>query len=69
MNLNSSLLKFLTIDCLNLPDPRLRIKEEEEDSLGIILSPQRKSFGTGCHVATANQGRHARPSSPNDADR
>ncbi|XP_074643691.1 uncharacterized protein LOC141900609 isoform X2 [Tubulanus polymorphus] len=40
-------------------DPKERIREERD---GIILSPQRKSFGTGCHVTTSSQQR--RPSSP-----
>lgn len=30
-------------------DPKERLKEEKD---GIILSPQRRSFGTGCHVTT-----------------
>ena len=29
-------------------DPKERLKEEKD---GIVLSPQRRSFGTGCHVA------------------
>ena len=28
-------------------DPKERLKEEKD---GIVLSPQRRSFGTGCHV-------------------
>ncbi|ESO97722.1 hypothetical protein LOTGIDRAFT_103815 [Lottia gigantea] len=28
-------------------DPKERLKEEQD---GIVLSPQRRSFGTGCHV-------------------
>lgn len=30
-------------------DPIERLKEERD---GIVLSPQRRSFGTGCHVQT-----------------
>lgn len=30
-------------------DPKERLKEEKD---GIVLSPQRRSFGTGCHVTT-----------------
>lgn len=30
-------------------DPVERLKEERD---GIVLSPQRRSFGTGCHVQT-----------------
>jgi len=30
-------------------DPRDRLKEESQDD--IVLSPQRRSFGTGCHIA------------------
>lgn len=29
-------------------DPKERLKEERD---GIVLSPQRRSFGTGCHVS------------------
>ncbi|XP_046582774.1 LOW QUALITY PROTEIN: eukaryotic translation initiation factor 4E transporter-like [Haliotis rubra] len=36
-------------------DPRERLKEERD---GIVLSPQRRSFGTGCHVSqTSSLGR------------
>ena len=49
---------------LILADPKARLKEEDED-LGIVLSPQRRSFGTGCHVTTSNK---LRPGSPTDAD-
>ncbi|XP_071093743.1 eukaryotic translation initiation factor 4E transporter-like isoform X2 [Haliotis cracherodii] len=36
-------------------DPRERLKEERD---GIVLSPQRRSFGTGCHVTqTSSLGR------------
>lgn len=31
-----------------MADPRERLKEERD---GIVLSPQRRSFGTGCHVS------------------
>ncbi|XP_032084928.1 eukaryotic translation initiation factor 4E transporter isoform X3 [Thamnophis elegans] len=33
-----------------IPDPRERVKEDELD---IVLSPQRRSFGGGCHVTAA----------------
>uniref|UniRef100_A0A0B8RXS2 Eukaryotic translation initiation factor 4E transporter-like n=1 Tax=Philothamnus irregularis TaxID=1899461 RepID=A0A0B8RXS2_9SAUR len=33
-----------------IADPRERVKEDELD---IVLSPQRRSFGGGCHVTTA----------------
>ncbi|XP_015785233.1 eukaryotic translation initiation factor 4E transporter [Tetranychus urticae] len=32
----------------NRKDPRDRVKEESQDD--IVLSPQRRSFGTGCHI-------------------
>ncbi|PVD31744.1 hypothetical protein C0Q70_07162 [Pomacea canaliculata] len=32
----------------SVADPRERLKEERD---GIVLSPQRRSFGTGCHVS------------------
>lgn len=32
-------------------DPRERLRKESE---GIILSPQRKSFISGCHIASGN---------------
>lgn len=45
-------------------DPRERVKQEEQD--GLILSPQRRSFSTGCHglqqVSTASK----RPDSPTE---
>ncbi len=47
-------------------DPKGRIKEEEEEGLGIVLSPQRRSFGTGCHVTKQAQ---RRPGSPAEVDR
>ncbi|XP_064618979.1 eukaryotic translation initiation factor 4E transporter-like isoform X2 [Lineus longissimus] len=37
-------------------DPRERLKEERD---GIVLSPQRKSFMTGCHVSQAQQQKRA----------
>jgi len=40
------------------------VQEEEEDGLSIVLSPQRRSFGTGCHVTTS-----LRPPTPGEADR
>ena len=33
--------------------PAQRVKEEEAE--GIILSPQRRSFSTGCHLTAANK--------------
>lgn len=46
------LILFCFIVCL---DPRERLKEERD---GIVLSPQRRSFGTGCHVTqTSSLGR------------
>ena len=42
-------------------DPKERIKEERD---GIVLSPQRRSFGTGCHVT-----QQRRPPSPNEDPR
>jgi hypothetical protein len=35
-------------------DPKERLKEEKD---GIVLSPQRRSFGTGCHVTTPSMTR------------
>ncbi|GIY59187.1 eukaryotic translation initiation factor 4E transporter [Caerostris darwini] len=43
-------------------DPKERIKEEKDD---IVLSPQRRSFGTGCHVIPQSSLAR-RPGSPND---
>lgn len=37
-------------------DPKDRLKEEEE---GIILSPQRRSFSTGCHLTSANANKRS----------
>ncbi|XP_050779540.1 eukaryotic translation initiation factor 4E transporter isoform X4 [Gopherus flavomarginatus] len=37
-------------------DPRERVKE---DDLDVVLSPQRRSFGGGCHVTTAVSSRRA----------
>ncbi|MEE6504239.1 hypothetical protein FKM82_005113 [Ascaphus truei] len=37
-------------------DPRERVKE---DDLDVVLSPQRRSFGGGCHVTTAVNSRQA----------
>uniref|UniRef100_A0A8C4YFQ0 Eukaryotic translation initiation factor 4E nuclear import factor 1 n=1 Tax=Gopherus evgoodei TaxID=1825980 RepID=A0A8C4YFQ0_9SAUR len=37
-------------------DPRERVKE---DDLDVVLSPQRRSFGGGCHVTTAVSSRQA----------
>lgn len=43
-------------------DPKERIKEEKDD---IVLSPQRRSFGTGCHVIQQSSLAR-RPGSPTD---
>ncbi|KFM82580.1 Eukaryotic translation initiation factor 4E transporter, partial [Stegodyphus mimosarum] len=43
-------------------DPKERIKEEKDD---IVLSPQRRSFGTGCHVIQ-QPSLARRPGSPSD---
>lgn len=43
-------------------DPKERIKEEKDD---IVLSPQRRSFGTGCHVIPQSSLAR-RPGSPTD---
>lgn len=37
-------------------DPRERVKE---DDLDVVLSPQRRSFGGGCHVTAAVGSRQA----------
>ncbi|XP_070618514.1 eukaryotic translation initiation factor 4E transporter isoform X6 [Erythrolamprus reginae] len=39
-----------------IADPRERVKEDELD---IVLSPQRRSFGGGCHVTTAAGSRQS----------
>ena len=39
----------------------LRGKEEEDEMGGIVLGPQRKSFGTGCHVTTNFSRRNDSP--------
>ncbi|KAH9489343.1 hypothetical protein Btru_051681 [Bulinus truncatus] len=57
----------------SLNDPVERLKEEKD---GIVLSPQRRSFGTGCHVQTPMSHIHQltlperdRDESKNDRDR
>ncbi|KAG8177969.1 hypothetical protein JTE90_012656 [Oedothorax gibbosus] len=45
-------------------DPKERIKEEKDD---IVLSPQRRSFGTGCHVIPQSSLAR-RPGSPIDRE-
>jgi len=40
------------------------VREEEEE--GIVLSPQRRSFGTGCHVSINTTRRNT---SPNETER
>ncbi|XP_047737299.1 uncharacterized protein LOC108664692, partial [Hyalella azteca] len=49
-------------------DARERLKQEEQD--GIILSPQRRSFGTGCQLSGggAGVGRPASPADPRGRD-
>ncbi|CAL4059905.1 unnamed protein product, partial [Meganyctiphanes norvegica] len=42
-------------------DPRERVKQEEQD--GLVLSPQRRSFSTGCH-GLQQPGSTNRPDSP-----
>lgn len=37
-------------DTKRTKDPRERIKQELHGGLTVVLSPQRKSFSTGCHV-------------------
>ncbi|XP_054724809.1 eukaryotic translation initiation factor 4E transporter-like [Uloborus diversus] len=44
-------------------DPKERIKDEKDD---IVLSPQRRSFGTGCHVIQQSSLAR-RPGSPTDS--
>lgn len=39
----------LNVLCYLLPDPKERLKDDKD---GIVLSPQRRSFGTGCHVSS-----------------
>nr|XP_025841778.1 eukaryotic translation initiation factor 4E transporter isoform X2 [Vulpes vulpes] len=39
-----------------IADPRERVKE---DDLDVVLSPQRRSFGGGCHVTAAVSSRHS----------
>ena len=43
------LLNYLDNLFMIIVDPKERLKEEKD---GIVLSPQRRSFGTGCHVTT-----------------
>ena len=52
---------------LSTSDAKLRVQEEEEDGMGIVLSPQRRSFGTGCHVTTSI--RPPTPDRESDRDR
>ncbi|XP_045468123.1 eukaryotic translation initiation factor 4E transporter-like isoform X15 [Harmonia axyridis] len=42
-------------------DPRERIRKEND---GIVLSPQRRSFNTGCFVPVREQPHNGRPSGP-----
>lgn len=43
-------------------DPRERIREESQDD--IVLSPQRRSFGTGCHIVPNKPELTTRPTRP-----
>lgn len=45
-------------------DPKERLREEERDD--IVLSPQRRSFGTGCHVNHISGLLGRRPKTPQD---
>uniref|UniRef100_T1IXD4 Uncharacterized protein n=1 Tax=Strigamia maritima TaxID=126957 RepID=T1IXD4_STRMM len=44
-------------------DPKERLRDEQDD---IVLSPQRRSFGTGCHVSQQTAATR-RPESPADS--
>lgn len=57
------LLVCLTFYSGIFPDPRERLKE---DDLDVVLSPQRRSFGGGCHVTAAVSSR--RSGSPLEKD-
>ncbi|XP_057347634.1 eukaryotic translation initiation factor 4E transporter isoform X13 [Manis pentadactyla] len=46
-------------------DPRERVKE---DDLDVVLSPQRRSFGGGCHVTAAASSRHSGSPLEKDGD-
>uniref|UniRef100_A0A452RCE3 Eukaryotic translation initiation factor 4E nuclear import factor 1 n=1 Tax=Ursus americanus TaxID=9643 RepID=A0A452RCE3_URSAM len=46
-------------------DPRERVKE---DDLDVVLSPQRRSFGGGCHVTAAVSSRHSGSPLEKDGD-
>uniref|UniRef100_A0ABI8AM78 Eukaryotic translation initiation factor 4E nuclear import factor 1 n=1 Tax=Felis catus TaxID=9685 RepID=A0ABI8AM78_FELCA len=46
-------------------DPRERVKE---DDLDVVLSPQRRSFGGGCHVTAAVSSRHSGSPLEKDSD-
>ncbi|XP_073078329.1 eukaryotic translation initiation factor 4E transporter isoform X4 [Manis javanica] len=46
-------------------DPRERVKE---DDLDVVLSPQRRSFGGGCHVTAAASSRHSGSPLEKDSD-
>ncbi|XP_053214301.1 putative uncharacterized protein DDB_G0271606 [Panonychus citri] len=43
-------------------DPRDRVKEESQDD--IVLSPQRRSFGTGCHIVPVRSEQPVQNSAP-----
>ncbi|XP_042204566.1 uncharacterized protein LOC121854170 isoform X3 [Homarus americanus] len=45
-------------------DPRERVKQEEQD--GLVLSPQRRSFSTGCHGLQQPPPAIKRPDSPTE---
>ena len=43
----------------NLKDPKERLRAEQQQDVGLVLSPQRRSFNTGCQISqpatTSNQ--------------
>ncbi|KAK8744636.1 hypothetical protein OTU49_000544, partial [Cherax quadricarinatus] len=45
-------------------DPRERVKQEDQD--GLVLSPQRRSFSTGCHGLQQAPSATKRPDSPTE---
>ena len=48
-----------------IADPRERVKE---DDLDVVLSPQRRSFGGGCHVTAAVSSRRSGSPLEKDSD-
>lgn len=49
----TGLVDILKYDFI-ITDPKQRVRDESDDNLGIVLSPQRRSFLTGCHVTSNN---------------